>query len=330
MAGQRMSRGLALAVVVGCFTVTATWAQDEAPLAENSVIAPLAARSLLLDVAMAGDTAVAVGDRGHVLLSEDGADWRQVIVPTRAMLTAVAFHDSDYGLAVGHDSVILRTMDGGESWERVHWAPEDEAPLLDVWIADDERALAIGAYGTTLVSRDGGVSWDFESIIEEDSHLNHIAEGSNGRVFIAAEWGMVFRSDDSGETWKILPSPYEGSLFGALALDDDGVLVFGLRGHLFRSGDAGETWEQVDTQTVAMLTDGVRLEDGRIVVVGLGGVLLVSDDGGASFELARRPDRAGIEATVRLGADRLVLAGEQGVTAGTVAELAAGQEEGQR
>ena len=38
---------------------------------ESSEAAPLAVKSLLLDVARAGSRLVAVGDRGHVLLSDD-------------------------------------------------------------------------------------------------------------------------------------------------------------------------------------------------------------------------------------------------------------------
>ena len=94
-------------------------------------IEPLAAQSLLLDLATAGTRMVAVGERGHVLLSDDhGATWRQAkSVPTRAMLTAVFFADNEYGWAVGHDETILNTVDGGETWTRSHFAPEAQQPL---------------------------------------------------------------------------------------------------------------------------------------------------------------------------------------------------------
>src|SRR6187551_1324135 len=85
-------------------------------------IEPLASSSLLLDLAVAGTRIVAVGERGHVMLSDDqGATWRQAkSVPTRTMLTAVYFADDEYGWAVGHDETILNTMDGGETWTRSH------------------------------------------------------------------------------------------------------------------------------------------------------------------------------------------------------------------
>ncbi len=234
---------------------------------------------------------MAVGERGHILISSDdgGANWRQVEVPTRAMLTAVTFVNNDVGIAVGHDSVILRTTDGGETWDLVYSAPEDEAPFFDVWFADADNGVAIGAYGSHFRTADGGLTWDFEPIGETDWHLHEIARADNGTLYLAAEAGFAYRSDDDGSTWIELPSPYDGSYFGVLPLDGDAVLLYGLRGHLFRSDDAGETWEEIATDTVALLTNGIRLADGTIVIVGLGGAVLVSTDDGRRFNFTSRP-----------------------------------------
>jgi len=290
-----------------------------------AVIAPLAERSLLLDVASADDRLVAVGERGHILLSDDaGSTWRQVPVPTRATLTGVCLRDGGKGWAVGHDSAILRTVDGGATWEVVQFAPEEETPLLDVWFADDEHGFAVGAYGTFLATADGGETWDFQPISDDDFHLHHVARSSTGRLYIAAEAGMVYRSDDDGETWIALPSPYEGSFFATLPLDDDVVLLFGLRGHLYRSEDAGMTWTELETGTVSMLTDGLDLGDGKVVITGLGGALLYSSDGGRSFALRPRPTRRGVSAAVVAADGEIVLVGEGGSQRLTMAELATG------
>ncbi len=281
---------------------------------EYSVIAPLAARSLLLDVAEVDGVLVAVGDRGHILVSRDGGtSWTQSRVPTRSMLTGVFFIDPEHGWAVGHDGVVLRTLGGPDEWERVRWAPEEENPLFDVWFSDVENGIAVGAYGTFLVTEDGGTSWAARPIGEDDYHLHRIVPAGGEILYMPAEAGMIYRSDDGGLTWQELPSPYEGSFFGLVPLDDRGILLFGLRGHLYRSDDGGQTWEPLETGTTAMLTDGLVLEDGTVVITGLGGVILVSRDGGRSFQLRQQPGRRGIQAAIQDGEGQLVLVGEFGV-----------------
>ena len=304
-------RALVAAAVVLATLVPQAATEDEL---EWSVLAPLAPRSLLLDVAAADGRLVAVGERGHVLISDDsGASWKQVVVPTRSTLTGVFFLDRERGWAVGHDAVILRTTDGGQTWERVHWAPEEESPLFDVWFSSPLKGFAVGAYGSFYVTHDGGESWVEEPISEGDAHLHKLAKSATGTLFLAAEAGTIFRSSDGGETWDELESPYEGSYFGVLPLEGDVVLVFGLRGHLYRSQDAGESWEEIETRTTAMLTDGVVLADGTVVVVGLAGAVLISGDGGRSFELEPQADRGGANAVVEGTQGSLVLVGDFGI-----------------
>ena len=330
--------------------------------AEEAVMAPLAIESLLLDGAAAGSRLVVVGERGHILVSADGgASWSQAEVPTRALLTAVHMHDERTGWAVGHDAVILRTRDGGDTWTMVYRAPEEELPLLDVWFRDERNGFALGAYGYFLATADGGDTWTARAISEDDFHLNALfpAGGEptesqepelqrpesqattpadrpssssqepesqepesqrpesqrpeSQRLYIAAEAGVAYRSDDGGETWRELPSPYAGSWFGGLALGDGQVLLAGLRGHLFRSEDAGETWTEVPTDTNATLTGAVRLSSGAILITGLEGALLTSRDDGRSVTSERLPSREGISDALPLEGDGVLLIGEFGV-----------------
>jgi photosystem II stability/assembly factor-like uncharacterized protein len=328
--GRRAALILAL-WLAAAWTVPAI-AQDEpdemAPV--PAVIMPLAPSSLLLDAAAAGDALVAVGERGHILVSTDGgALWRQSEVPSRSMLAAVTFHDDRLGWAVGHDSVVLRTSDGGTTWEILHWAPEDESPFFDVWFDDAVNGIAIGAYGSFYRTADGGETWDFEPIGDMDWHLHDIVRAADGTMYIAAEAGTILRSDDAGSTWIELPSPYEGSFFGILPLGADGVLAYGLRGHLFRTEDKGESWTAIETGTVAMLTAGAQLADGTVLIAGLGGTVLTSDDGGRSFALHQQPGRRGISSVLEIGEGTLLMTGEFGVRTATIADLVAGREGGQ-
>lgn len=303
----------------------------------TALIAPLAPRSLLLDGMFRDGLMVAVGERGHVLVSEDqGENWEQASVPTRATLTGVYLHDRHTGWAVGHDAVIIKTTDGGRNWVLKYSAPEAEAPLLDVWFKDAQHGFAVGAYGLFLKTDDGGESWQprvfsaepisarieetesddeawWETDVSADLHLNQITRSGMGRLYLAAEAGTTYRSDDYGETWVVLASPYVGSFFGTLPLDGDSVLLFGLRGHLFSSADAGEAWEEIETGTEAMLTDGIRLGDGTIVLTGLAGTILVSHDDGRTFTLRQQPDRKGYVKVLPGAAGALILMGEGGL-----------------
>ena len=300
--------------LVPCLVLLAPAGANAESVVEAALEAPLAIESLLLDGAVVGSRLVVVGERGHILVSADhGASWTQAQVPTRALLTAVHMHDERTGWAVGHDAVILRTGDGGMSWEKVHHAPEEERPLLDLWFRDERTGFAVGAYGYYLATEDGGRTWTSRTVSEDDLHLNRIVPAGPERLFIAAEAGEVYRSDDGGATWRALSSPYAGSWFSALALDEDQVLLLGLRGHLYRFDDAGESWTQVHTDTHATLTDAVRLTPDRVLVTGLEGTLLISSDGGRSVSLARLPSRQGISTAVALGGGSVLLIGEFGV-----------------
>ena len=312
--------------------ILVTWTGSFIPAGTNAepasaVEAPLAAESLLLDGAAVGSRLVVVGERGHILVStDDGTSWTQAQVPTRALLTAVHMHDEHIGWAVGHDAVILRTKDGGETWTLVHQAPEEELPLLDVWFRDERTGFAVGAYGYFLATEDGGETWTPRTISEDDFHLNALvpvadrtAESPESRrppsqrLYIAAEAGVAYRSDDGGATWRELPSPYAGSWFGGLALDENRVLLAGLRGHLFRSDDGGESWTEVATDTQATLTRAIRLPSGSIVVTGLEGNVLTSEDAGLGVSSRRLPSRQGISAALPLSDGGVLLTGEFGV-----------------
>jgi photosystem II stability/assembly factor-like uncharacterized protein len=292
-----------------------------APGPDHAIRSPRASQTLLLDVARAGGRIVGVGEWGHVVLSDDdGTTWRQAQeVPTRATLTGVWFVGPRQGWAVGHDAVILHTSDGGEVWELQHEAPEDETPLLSVWFETDTRGLAVGAFGAVLETRDGGRSWERTPGVgtgEEDHHLNRIFAGPDGTIFIAAEYGSIYRSDDGGTTWKHLHPPYTGSFWGGLTTAQGAVLVFGMRGHIFRTEDLGETWVEIPSGTRKSLGGATQLADGQIVIVGLGGAVLFSGDGGNSFAATVRPDRRGIAAVSAGAAGKLLLFGETGVVVG--------------
>jgi len=331
---------------VTALAVAALFAVGMPALAENqpdypveySIPSELATHALLLCITQAGDRLVTVGEYGHILYSDDGGNnWTQAEnVPTRITLTAVAFANDSVGWAVGHDAIILHTTDGGSTWERQYIDPVLEGEidpetgdvppdrtLLTLYVYDESHALALGAFSQALETFDGGATWEDRELVApevsddpyyfpEQYHLNGAFAGPGDSIFIAAEFGTVYRSLNGGQTFEEVQTDYDGSFWGGLTAGDS-IFVFGMRGNLWRSDDMGETWYDVDSDTDQSLSGGTVLPDGTIVIAGLGGAVTYSYDGGDTFTAVTRPARLGLSGVAPDGQNRVVVIGEAGV-----------------
>ncbi len=286
------------------------FAMSATPLSLPSMIAPLASKSLLLDITSIDQSKlVAVGERGHILLSTDGINWQQAKVPVQSTLTSVFFLNAKQGWAVGHDASILNTIDGGLTWKIQQYKPDLEKPLLDITFKNEKEGIAIGAYGLLFRTHDGGETWnnefhdefllpddveylaelkaeDEEAYIDEISsilpHFNRlIVDGRT--LYMVGEIGLIAKSNDFGLNWQSFDEIYQGSFFDMARTKQGNLLVIGLRGHVFRSLRNGTPWQVRSTNTTALLNDIVLAEDERIFLLGNNGTLLESNDDGQTF-----------------------------------------------
>ena len=301
---------------------------------------PMAARGLLTGLARAGRRVVAVGQRGHVLLSDDaGKNWQQADVPVSSDLVAVHFPTPDAGWAVGHDGVVLHSADAGKTWARqldgramgdvlvahytrsgdAKWLDEAkrfaaqgaENPFLDVWFDDARSGTIVGAFGLVLRTTDGGKTWEPLLHAADNPKALHLyaVKRVGGELFIAGEQGTLLKFD--GSRFVALAIPYQGTLFGLIG-NERAVLAHGLRGNVVRSTDGGRSWASVATGVGVGLTASTVDERGRFVIVSQAGHVLVSGDDGASFVPLKieRP----IPAAAVVSAGTLIVAGPRGVS----------------
>jgi len=311
----------------------------------------LASKGLLQAVTRAGDSLVAVGQRGHIVVSNDGgAKWTQGKVPVASDLTSVYFVGDKKGWAVGHDGVILNTTDGGATWtlqldgrkandlllasleRRAAAEPASEAvkaalveakryieqgadkPFLDVWFSDENTGYAVGAYNLIFHTRDGGKTWDsWFDRTENPKFFNLYAiRPAAGTLFIAGEGGLVLKLDASGERFTAVPTPYKGSYFG-VADAKSAVVVFGLRGNVYRTEDAGKAWAKVETGLTAAVVGGATSAKGELLLADAGGRIVASEDGGKTYQKVAVKNPLPIFGLTDAGNGRLALVGPRGV-----------------
>ena len=193
--------------------------------------------------------------------------------------------------------------------------PVFTSALMDIWFQDSNRGWAVGAFGSLLTTDDGGQHWiDNPSLVDnpDEFHLNTITGDGAGRVFIAGEGGVMYRSLDGGDNWETIEPFYEGSWFGLVySAPHDALVVFGLQGNLSHSSDFGDTWEAVPSDSRAALAGGSTSANGNIVLVGALGTVLRSRDGGLSFQHSMMPDRLSLSSAMQSG-EQLILIGQGG------------------
>lgn len=302
----------AMTLLVSVLTATAVAADAPAP----AIPSIKAHKSLLLDVATAGKRLVAVGERGHIVVSDDnGNSWRQVKVPVRSLLTAVYFANERTGWAVGHESVVLATQDAGENWVVQNYkefnpaavaaeedldaemALEDEmaydedmdaeesrsvgsregVPLLDVWFSDNNNGIAVGAYGLMLRTRDGGKNW---------SDVSDSVQNSEGWHFNA-----------------IAGLPGQSSV----------VLIAGEKGTLYRSSDGGSTFAPASSPYGGSFFGAYGTREGSLYVFGLQGSLFRSTDGGIGWTRVETGISSGLNDGCQTAQGDFVVTGNAGV-----------------
>ena len=110
-------------------------------------------------------TAMAVGDRGLVLRSEDGGKSWQACMTLPANIAAhfdfraLGVFGPNVWIAGSPGSVIFASHNHGQQWNAV---PTGQLlPIYDI-VGTDNHVVAVGAAGTRLMSDDSGTNWNVE------------------------------------------------------------------------------------------------------------------------------------------------------------------------
>lgn len=224
------------------------------------------ARLNLQDAQQHGNTkAVAEAQR----MVQEGAD---------KPLLALHFQNENEGLVAGAYNILLRTTDGGKTWQAMSSALDNpKAAHLYAMHRDGDEVLLAGEQGVLLHSANGGNSFARIGTPYKGSFFG-VASEADGAWLVAGLRGNVLRSADKGRSWTPLASPIPASVTS---------VVRDAQGRIWMSNQAGQLLTPAaDLQSlhVASSTQSqqpsamVRLSDGSLLLAGWNGITRVPAD----------------------------------------------------
>jgi CubicO group peptidase (beta-lactamase class C family) len=202
------------------------------------------------------------------------AQWTLQESGTKARLRGLGAVSGKVAWASGAGGTVLRTLDGGRTWEPRVVPDAGDLDFRDVEAIDDRTAylLSIGEGDRSRIAatNDGGATWEF-------LYRNHDPKGFLDAIaFWDADHGLalgdpvggrfvILRTEDGGKTWAGVPHegmpealPGEGAFAASgtcLVVGEAGNAWFATGGatvaRVFRSTDRGRTWTAHETPVVA-------------------------------------------------------------------------------
>lgn len=207
-----------------------------------------------------------VAGKKMFITNDAGGTWRETVLYRPAdfkngtpEFLSIRFADKKRGLVVGSvlnragdviDSLVMRTVDGGETWHRVIVPSKTELFHLDYngsshgWIVGDE--------GVILATVDGGDTWILQNSRTRLALFNVDFRDDN-EGYAVGEKGMILRTANGGLNWERVITNNLVNLMRVDFADDKNGWIVGYGGTVLRSSDKGRTWVKQESKTAGHL-----------------------------------------------------------------------------
>jgi len=267
-------------------------------------------------------------------------------------LYGIAFVDARTGWAVGRNSLILHTADGGATWEVQHRnVGVEERELLAVDFAEAKRGVAVGRKGLILRTEDGGESWvpaarvrthhwrwtqaqlaEAEAALQSmerarDECLDTPRDDCEPEACCAAieaeieaaevERAAILESLADEHRWLEPPAAVAEIDFRDILYVDAQVAYCVSSQGLLRSADGGKTWDWLEPPYGGLPRAAHFLDADRGWIAGDGGEVHRTDDGGQTWERLSLDEPWRLSAVFFLDEEHGWVGGESGLVMAT-------------
>lgn len=187
-------------------------------------------------------------DDGYILRTVDGGGHWHPVHRGGRHLSDLHFVDDQHGWVVG-GATLIRTSDGGETWEQpLPQGSELPFSARAIRFLDPNLGWVAGGGGAIYGTNDGGVSW-LQSIEPKSGQpdLWALSFVDSERGWAVGASGTILHTSDGGQNWSRQKTPTSSLLTGVIFVDAlTGWAVGFDRGDsssiVLKTEDGGNTW----------------------------------------------------------------------------------------
>ena len=245
-----------------------------------------------------------------------------------ATLNSVFFPDATTGYAVGDNNTVLKSTDGGDTWNTVGVpGPAQAGKLTRVRCAsanvclisteNGDKVLRTTDGGTTITAVDPSPRPIFAAGFVTPTTA--VGVGQFGATVISADAGTSTATPAFGEVGSRLGAGEDIALTRVRATDAQLIHSPGTRGRVGRSTDGGKTWSTVQVPTAQDLTDVSFPDANTGFAIDTADALRITGNGGAQWTPIDTGDTPSVNALLGLDRNTAVLFTDRGIFRSTAA-----------
>lgn len=164
---------------------------------------------------------------------------------------SIRFSDKKRGYAIGSilrrkgaddivvDSLLMRTEDGGDTWQRITVPTKTELFHLD--FSGNSHGWIVGDGGVILATTDSGTTWTKQTS-GTSLPLYNIDFRDDNDGYVVGKSGTILRTSNGGTTWEKVSTNFNETFMRVDFADDKNGWIVGYKGDILRSNDKGKTW----------------------------------------------------------------------------------------
>ena len=210
-------------------------------------------------------------------------------LPTPEYLHGVCFLNPDTGFVCGQYCTLLRTTDGGESWDETDTLTYGR--FMAITFLNNDTGFVVGG-NSILRTNDCGENW-----ITLGPHLsvgyNDVFFLDDMHGWVVGDYNTVIRTQDGGNNWEVMTHSVgtPNFFYRVMFISPDTGYICGKYGSVFSSAllkktcDGGDTWTEIHVPGNESRMHGLQVIGGNDLYISIYNNIYHTVDNGQNWDL---------------------------------------------